>query len=194
LRNAIIIFVRHPQLGKVKTRLAASLGDEATLEIYKKLLSHTHNIVEDVIADKFVFYADEVPKHDMWDGYFKLQQLQSPDLGERMLSAFKFVFLLGYHSVCIIGSDCAALSTLVIRNALSKLSETDIVIGPATDGGYYLLGMNTLEPALFENKEWSTSTVFSETVDTIEQIGKTTTILPLLSDVDTIKDVPKDWL
>jgi uncharacterized protein len=194
LKNALIIFVRHPKLGKVKTRLAASVGNEKALAIYNKLLQHTHTITVDVPADKFVFYADDVPEHDLWNGYYKLQQQQTQDLGERMLHAFKHVFTLGYNKVCIIGSDCYELNTTTIINAFSSLHEKDVVIGPANDGGYYLLGLHKPEAALFDGIRWSTNTVLQTTLEKTHRLQLSYTLLETLMDMDEIASVPAEWL
>jgi uncharacterized protein len=195
MRQALIIFVRHPVLGKVKTRLAASLGNDAALSIYKKLLQHTLEITQAVQADKFVFYADAVVEQDMWkqQHYYKSQQ-HNGELGERMLKAFEQVLNKGYSKVCIIGSDCYELSSQIIIEALDKLDDNAIVIGPATDGGYYLLGIKKLYPDLFQNKNWSTRTVFADTIKTIEDLNLRYSILPTLSDVDEAADVPERLL
>jgi uncharacterized protein len=195
MRQALIIFVRDAVLGKVKTRLAASLGNEAALSIYKKLLQHTLEITQAVQADKFVFYADAVVEQDMWkqQHYYKSQQ-HNGELGERMLKAFEQVCNKGYSKVCIIGSDCYELSSQIITEALDKLDDNAIVIGPAKDGGYYLLGMNQLYREVFDNKNWSTSTLFADTIKTIEDLNLRYSILPTLSDVDEATDVPERLL
>ncbi len=194
-KQALIIFVRKPEKGKVKTRLAASLGDEAALFIYQKLLQHTLEITEAVDADKVVFYAGEIEEDDRWqqEKYSKQKQADG-DLGRRMNDAFDTVFKMGYNKVCIVGSDCYELTSEIITNAFRALEENDIVIGPAHDGGYYLLGMKLLHSSLFENKAWSTSSVLTDTFQTAQQIGVTLMQLPTLRDVDEAADVPEEWL
>ena len=194
-KNALIIFVRKPEKGKVKTRLAASLGDEAALFIYQKLLQHTLEITEAVDADKIVFYAGEIEENDMWQrkDYFKQKQTDG-DLGHRMNDAFDTVFRLGYDKACIVGSDCYELTTDIIENAFRALERCDVVIGPAHDGGYYLLGMKRLHSSLFQNKAWSTNSVLADTLQTAEQMGLIEVQLPTLHDVDEADDVPKEWL
>ena len=195
MKEALIIFVRHPEKGKVKTRLAATLGDDAALVIYKKLLHHTLEITQVIKADKFVFYAGPVIETDMWSrvNYFKMQQAEG-DLGHRMCAAFKTVFARGYSKVCIVGSDCFELSSHVLSEAFSLLNETDVVVGPAHDGGYYLLAMKQLYSSLFQNKTWSTNSVLKETLKAVSQLNLSLTPLPLLHDVDEVEDVPQEWL
>ena len=195
MQDALIIFVRNPELGKVKTRLAATIGDVAALRIYNQLLVHTRNISEAVARDKFIFYAPAITEEDMWfgDGYFKCTQAAG-DLGYRMQEAFQHVFSKGYKKAVIIGSDCIELTPGIIEDAYLQLNQRDLVIGPAVDGGYYLLGMKTLYPELFANKKWSTDSVFAETIAAVKALGLTYAAMPLLNDVDEEKDVPAAWL
>jgi len=195
MKPALIIFVRNPELGKVKTRLARTLGNDAALNIYKKLLHHTYSIVCKADYDKFIFYADYINENDLWEnGVFKKLLQGDGDLGEKMQSAFETVFALGYKKVLIIGSDCYELTSAIISDAFTALDTVDVVIGPSFDGGYYLLGSNQLLPFLFTNKEWSTSTVCSDTIAGIERCNKTYHLLTCLNDVDEEKDVPEQLL
>lgn len=194
MKPALIIFVRKPEAGKVKTRLAATVGADAALTIYKKLLDHTYNITAPLSADKYVFYADEMVDDDRWSiGYFKALQGQG-NLGQRMETAFRFLFEKGYDRICIVGSDCFELTTAIVMEAFSLLADKDIVVGPAKDGGYYLLGMKENIKAVFDDIEWSTGNVFLQTEEKIRQQQLTYALLPPLNDVDTEKDVPKNIL
>ena len=190
MKEAIIIFVRNPELGKVKTRLAAKIGNEKALEVYIKLLEHTRDILSGLEADKFVFGTEPFNLH--WRGCINEIQT-SGDLGSRMSNAFHLVFAKGYDRVIIIGSDCLELTKHHIEEAFAALNENDIVIGPATDGGYYLLGMKKLHGQLFENKSWSTDLVFRQTMDSINQSGLPIFSLEWLNDIDTEKDLPANW-
>lgn len=194
-KQALIIFVRKPEKGKVKTRLAASLGNEAALLIYQKLLQHTLEITEKADADKIVFYAGEIEYDDIWqrERYSKKAQADG-DLGHRMNHAFEIVLNMGYNSICIVGSDCYELTTQIINDAFLALEKSNVAIGPAHDGGYYLLGMKQLYSSLFQNKKWSTNSVLKDTLTAAQQIGLTVTQLPTLHDVDKADDVPKKWL
>ena len=186
MKQAVIIFVRNPQMGKVKTRLAATLGGEKALAIYKELLQHTKEITAPITADKYVFYFNEIAANDLWNdaGFFK--RLQSNDeLGRKMENAFGELFDKGYKKILIIGSDCLQLTTLIIEEAFILLNNNDAVIGPAKDGGYYLLGMKKLIGLVFENKQWSTDTVFDETIHDLKADNFSFACLPVLTDVDT---------
>ncbi len=192
MQPALIIFVRNPVLGKVKTRIAATIGDENALAVYKHLLQHTKDITGGLPVTKFVFYADGVTANDFWNGYEKCLQC-GIDLGERMRNAFEWVLEKGYDKIIIIGSDCFELDEKIISVAFLKLDEYDIVIGPATDGGYYLLGMQSPFKNMFENITWSSGSVFNETEKQIEQQKLSLFLLPLLNDVDEEKDITFTW-
>ncbi|MEO6668379.1 MAG: TIGR04282 family arsenosugar biosynthesis glycosyltransferase [Ferruginibacter sp.] len=186
MKNALIIFVRKPEMGKVKTRLAATVGDEKALEIYIELLTHTHAVTSEIKADKFVFYADRIEPDDLWNGEGFTKKLQGNyDLGGKMKEAFSTIFEMGFEKVLIIGSDCLELSGAIIEEAFEVLEKKEVVIGPANDGGYYLLGMKELSPGLFENKQWSTEHVFQETIDDLQNENIDYAVLTTLTDVDT---------
>ena len=187
-KKALIIFTRNPELGKCKTRLAASIGDESALEIYKYLLQHTAKLSEKVKADKYVFYSESIKREDVWDAtIFNKKLQQGNDLGERMENAFTELFELGYEKVIIIGSDLLDLSSDDVNEAFDFLNENDTVIGPAKDGGYYLLGMKNMHSKVFKNKEWGTSTVLENTLSDLKD--STISMLKELNDIDTFEDM-----
>lgn len=193
-KNAIILFTKNPELGKVKTRLAKTIGNEKALEIYKKLLHHTQAIVSPVPADKFLFYSDAIVQKDQWpETEFHKKVQQGSNLGERMTNAFQEVFSLGYTSVCIIGSDCFELTSTIIEDAFTQLEKYDTVIGPTFDGGYYLLGMKKRHEFVFLNKTWSTESVYSDTIADLQENNLTFFDLPKLTDIDEEKDLPLIW-
>ena len=192
-KSLLIIFVKNLELGKVKTRLAASVGHEAALAIYYQLLRKTREVTKPIRVDKVVYYSERADPDDLWENeHYQKACQQGPDLGERMKNAFQKSFAEGYESVCIIGSDCMEISSSLIKEAFEKLQNSDAVIGPSQDGGYYLLGMNQFIPQLFENKVWSTDTVFTATLDDLNTLGMSHCELPVLSDVDTAEDLG-DW-
>ena len=187
-KKALLIFTRNPELGKVKTRLATSVGDESALKIYTFLLQHTAEITAPVDADKFVFYSEAIHKDDTWsnDVYSKKLQ-QGDDLGIRMYNAFTEIFSLGYNQAIIIGSDMYDLNSRDLNNAFSALKDHDYVIGPAQDGGYYLLGMKQPNQALFSKKEWGKDSVLQATLEDLknESVKK----LEERNDVDFYGDI-----
>jgi uncharacterized protein len=189
---AVIIFVRHPQKGRVKTRLAATMGDEKALAIYKILLAHTYSLVQNGKIPVYVFYTDDIVQDDLWQGSHIIKRQQDGnDLGRRMHNAFRDVFAAGHQKVIIIGSDCYELTPAEMIAAFNTLEEKDAVIGPAADGGYYLLGLRKMIPAVFENIAWSTASVKNDTVTILQQNNYTFSLLQTLTDVDEEKDLPQ---
>ena len=188
LKNALVIFTRNPELGKCKTRLAKVVGDKSALKIYKYLLQHTANVSKEVDADRFVFYSESIQDNDIWDDSFFNKKLQyGNDLGERMQNAFQQLFDSNYKNVIIIGSDLLDLNSAIINKTFSLINEYDAVIGPAKDGGYYLLGLKAANPKLFKNKEWGTETVRRDTLNDLK--NSTVFTLDELNDIDTFEDM-----
>ena len=171
-KSLLIIFAKNPELGKVKTRLAATVGNEVALAVYFQLLNKTKQETLALSADKVVYYSNYVERGDIWDDAVYAKEVQQgEDLGARMKNAFENAFAQGYEKVCIIGSDLMDLSTEVIEQAFDKLNKRDVVVGPSEDGGYYLLGMRQMVTALFEDKAWSTDEVYIATRDDARRLG-----------------------
>ena len=187
-KELILIFARNPEIGQCKKRLAVTVGDFNALAIYKILLHHTVSIVENLPYDKAVYYSDKVTKNDTWEdsNYQKFKQ-EGEDLGDRMLNAFKNSFQACYEKVIIVGSDIIDLKQKHIYEAFKALEANDVVIGPAEDGGYYLLGMKEMLPFVFKNKNWGTSSVYSDTLSDL----RTSSVLRLetLNDIDVYDDL-----
>lgn len=190
-KKAIIIFLKYPELGRCKTRLAATVGNDNALKVYKELLNHTHLITKNLKCDKFLFY-DKVSSNKMpWgDDIYQTAYQKESDLGERMEDAFEQLFLKGYESVLIIGSDCYELNQNVIENAFDKLKSKNVVIGPAKDGGYYLLGLNKMVKSIFYDVAWSTENVYADTVKILDFLNIEHDTTPTLSDIDVFEDLP----
>ncbi len=189
MKNTLLIFIRNPKLGKVKTRLSQTLGDEEALRIYQILLEKTRSAALACEAERYLFYSDFVDEQDDWSPASFQKKIQHfGDLGARMESAFQQTFDSGTQKVIIIGSDCPELSGETLQQAFDLLDTADFVLGPVPDGGYYLLGMSTLEPSVFHNIEWSTETVRAKTIEKILAVGKSYALLSMLSDVDTEED------
>ena len=187
-KNLLLIFTRNPELGKVKTRLAKKIGKESALEIYKILLQRTKEITLKVDSDKAVYYSEEVNHNFIWnEKVYQKHQQKGKDLGKRMRNAFIEGFNEGYNNIIIIGSDLFDLSTEIINNAFDKLQKNEVVIGPAKDGGYYLLGMKTLHPNIFENKAWGTDSVRQETLNDLK--NNKVHLLEILNDIDVFEDI-----
>lgn len=188
MSNCLLIFTRNPELGKVKSRLAQGIGEENALEIYKKLLEHTRDVTAQVDCIRRVGYSVQVRSNDVWtEGRFEKFKQEGSDLGERMENAFKQAFKLGHDKVIIIGSDLYDLRPQHIKKAFEALDQNDAVIGPAHDGGYYLLGMKTLIPSVFKNKNWGTETVLADTLTSLS--NRRTHKLEPLNDIDYASDI-----
>ena len=189
-KNLLIIFVKNLIPGTVKTRLAADIGIDGALDVYQFLVEHTAEVTEDVESDKVVYYSEYVEIEDVFDtDKYKLQTQRGNDLGEKMLNAFQKSFESGYEKVVIIGSDCFELKTDHMEEAFDMLENHDISIGPASDGGYYPLGMKKPHPELFENKKYSHDKVFEELLTAIGENNLTFHLLPELNDIDTFDDL-----
>tara|TARA_R110000751_G_scaffold39719_1_gene94086 strand:- start:94572 stop:95189 length:618 start_codon:yes stop_codon:yes gene_type:complete len=190
--DCLIIFTRNPELGKGKRRLAATVGDQAALEIYSFLLEHTRKITKDLPLTKQVWYSEQVHQNDAWDAIIYDKDVQKgEDLGLRMENAFKTAFENHDH-VIIIGSDMYDMNQADLEKAFQQLETHDAVIGPAIDGGYYLLGFTKkLVAGVFVNKEWGTETVLEKTLQDLKNVNYAT--LDARNDVDyyeDIKDIP----
>lgn len=190
-KRLLIIFYRNPELGKVKNRLAATIGEERALAIYLLMAAHARKISLAIPIDRVVYYSEYIDYEDNWLSQDFQKRLQhGDDLGEKMKQAFEESFKSGYESVCIIGTDCLELTENILFEAFQSLEHSDTVIGPAADGGYYLLGMNRFIPQVFDHKNWSTNTVCTDTIDDLKKLQVSYQLLPSLHDVDTASDLP----
>jgi len=185
--TALIIFIKNPELGKVKTRIAKDSDDATALSIYHRLLKHTQQICDQLDMTRYLYYGEYI-QSDHWseENYIKKVQ-KGLDLGERMLDAF--IEVLSYHrNAIIIGSDCIYLTSDHIKNSADALTHHDKVIGPTYDGGYYLLGMSQVQLDLFINIPWSSGKEFETTQKRVLQSGSSLYELPKLNDIDHLKD------
>lgn len=190
----LLIYYRNPALGKVKTRLAAGIGDEAALAVYYRLASHTRELVAALAMDCRVCYSDFIDREDAWPNLRFQKTLQrGSDLGERMSNSFRQAFAEGYRHVVIIGTDCLELTTAVVQTAFDQVAAHDVVIGPARDGGYYLLGMKQWHATLFQNKKWGSSSVLADTLTDTARLQLHVKQMVTLTDVDEADDLPPSW-
>ena len=187
-KNLTIVFVRNPELGKVKTRLAKTIGDKDALKIYTLLLQHTESVLHKASSDKVVYYSEEIQNKDLWDDAVYQKKLQKgADLGERMQNAFETAFKDTYEKAVIVGSDLFDLNPNHIEEAFTALENHDVVLGPSLDGGYYLLGMKKMHLAVFKNKQWGTDSVLESTLKNLNQ--QNVKLLEALNDIDTFEDL-----
>ena len=188
LANLLIIFTRNPELGKVKTRLAKEVGNGSALDIYEFLLKHTVSVTKNLEVTVEVHYSEEIQYNDIWDEdfYIKKQQIEG-GLGKKMEDAFLSGFKNGYTNIIIIGSDLYDLTREDIELAFKALETFEYVLGPAEDGGYYLLGMSTFNSEIFKNKAWGTDTVLRDTLINLKD--QQIQLLEERNDVDVYEDI-----
>jgi rSAM/selenodomain-associated transferase 1 len=183
----VLVFQKNEVLGKVKTRLAAGVGEEQALEIYRQLLDKTHLALRDISVSITTYFSEFIPDNPIHSAENKLVQV-GQDLGERMKNAFAENFDLGIEKVVLIGTDCPSLEAIHLSHAFEALDQSDLVLGPARDGGYYLIGMKRRADFLFEGITWSTELVLSQTLALAAAQGMQTSLLPVLEDIDTLED------
>lgn len=195
-KRLLIIFTKNPEAGEVKTRLARSIGNQKALEIYQRLRSHTAMVTSQVDAERMVFYSRFIPPSgDLFiTKEFTLRLQEGEELGVRMLHALRTGFESGFHHIVLIGTDCYDLSPEILDSAFTALERYDAVIGPAIDGGFYLIGLKRLIPELFLERQWSTPEVFKETTSILQHQAIPFELLPPLSDIDTLDDLKKSRL
>jgi rSAM/selenodomain-associated transferase 1 len=192
MKKTLLIFAKNLIHGEVKTRLASTVGHDKAMTVYEQLIAHTIETTKHLPVDKTVFYSKRIELEDAWDNKIYEKNIQTGnDLGDKMKNAFATVFGNRNKKLVIIGTDCPDLNASVIMNAYVYLEDHDIVIGPASDGGYYLLGMKKLHPRLFEKIDWSTEKVLAQTLKICESSNLSTFLLPELSDIDDENDLKK---
>ncbi len=187
MKQLLIIFVKNIKLGKVKTRLAKTIGDEGAFEVYTQLVQITEKATENIDIDTVIYFSDTII-NTKWAKVPKKVQ-SGNDLGKRMQNAFFDGFKQGYKSIVLIGSDLPEISTAIILNSFAALEKMEVVFGPAEDGGYYLIGMNSLIPMLFENKPWSKNNLLEITLQELSEENIGFSLLETLNDIDTFEDL-----
>lgn len=187
--KALIVFIKNPELGRVKTRLAADLGEATALEIYLSLLDHTRKTAIGIEANRYIYYSRFIEEEDEWHTRHFQKALQAgTSLGQRMTNAFEEV-LNKHEKAIIIGSDCPGINPDLIHLGFDLLSVSDVVLGPSIDGGYYLIGLKQPQPQLFTKMPWSSDKVLPETRKRLRESRLLWEELPVLADID----VANDW-
>ena len=188
--NLLIMFVRNTIRGKVKSRLAGDIGPDTALDIYIRMLEHLQRTTRDLPFDKAVYYSDFIETSDIFDSEHYDKFLQSGgNRGERMHHAFSHAFDAGYKRVVMVCSDCFEISRSHIIDAFESLRDADTVLGPSTDGNYYLIGMRKFLPQLFINKTWDGENIFLDTMLDLRKNGISFRLLETLSDMETFEKV-----
>jgi len=196
MKKGLIVFAREAIPGRVKTRLATAVGDLAAAELYEAMLQDVLNASRQLSeVETVVFWnceAESLPLLARRYG-FRSKKQSDGDLGFRMQAAFAAMFSSGYDACCIIGSDAPDLPAAYIRDAFDYLTanQADAVLGPSSDGGYYLLGMSRLLPQFFVNIDWSSPQVLRQSLAAAEKEECRTVLLPGWHDIDTLEDLEK---
>ena len=189
--NKLIIFIKNVVAGKVKTRIAKTMGHDKAMQAYRELLDHTRTVASNTDCERNLYYSPSIIEYDEWPNDQFQKKLQSGgDLGDRISAAFKQELQVKSKTI-IIGSDCGDLSSKILDLAFAKLEKYDVVLGPTFDGGYYLIGMNKYIPQLFEDIPWSTEKVYPLTLTKVLLQGCSFFELPMLSDIDYEEDYVK---
>ena len=183
----IIVFVKNIKLGKVKTRLAKTIGNQAAFEVYKELVKITENTTKHIDIDKQIYFSDVVI-NSKWTNHSKFVQ-EGDNLGERMKNAFNKGFQDGYERIVLIGSDLPDITANHLKEALNILKTKQTVFGPALDGGYYLVGQSQPNDFIFENKPWSQPELLENTLSELDKKNVTYSLLETLNDIDTFEDL-----
>jgi hypothetical protein len=192
MRDALLVFVKLPVAGQVKTRLQPELSPELAARLYRAM-------VDDVFAalerpgqwDLVAFFSPlerERAFREWLPGSIGLVAQSGADLGERLANAFGWSHAQGHSRTIVVGTDMPTLDSDVLSDAFRALDRDDVVLGPSTDGGYYLVGLSEPRPELFENVDWSTSEVLEQTIARIDDTRATYHLLPERTDIDTWQD------
>jgi rSAM/selenodomain-associated transferase 1 len=192
--RCLLFFVKYPEKGRVKSRLSAVIGNDAAVNLYKQLATQMFsNIKRGTFPFYISFYPENAEKamKEWFGSEFLYLPQNGKDLGERMKNGFIEAFEMGFQRVVLIGSDILDLPLEFIEEAFKSLEKKDVVIGPAYDGGYYLVGFKkkTFSPRVFEEMTWGTETVFDKTMKVLKQLKKRVHTLPYRRDIDTLEDL-----
>lgn len=193
----LAIFLKAPRPGEVKTRLIPALGAETALAVYRRMAEDVVGRTAPVEAEyeQLLFFAPPGARAEVeaWlPGAAWIEQ-RGADLGARMSAAFDDAFRRGATGVVLVGADVPSLTRADVRLALASLQDHDLVLGPARDGGYYLVALSRPRPPLFEDVRWGTASVFAATMEKAAALGLTVRILEERRDVDTLDDLRAEW-
>jgi len=191
-KNLLIVFVKNIKLGKVKTRLAKSIGDEGAFQVYKHLVEITEKASEALNVEKRIYFSDAI-NEEKWPKIEKNIQ-KGADLGEKMKNSIKKGFEDGFEKIVLIGSDLPDISSQIIENGFDELKNKEVVFGPAQDGGYYLIGLTKPHDFIFENKPWSQSNLLATTLYELQENNISYFLLEELNDIDTLEDLKSSSL
>jgi uncharacterized protein len=195
ISEKLIVFTRYPEPGKAKTRLIPVLGKTGAANLHRlmaqKAIARALSLQDSRRLSVEIHHASGSQQQMQdWLGTNIIYQNQiDGDLGAKMTAAFQQSFNLGVDKAAIIGTDCPALKVEIMAQAFDKLSQHDLVLGPATDGGYYLIGLRRSIPELFRGIKWGTSEVFASTQAIAQNLDLNIAYLPTLADIDLPEDL-----
>jgi len=194
MNSELLIFTRYPEPGKTKTRLAPALGNAGAAQIHRQMAEQTITMADSFSKEyncslKIFYQGANIESMENWLGCHSYHKQCQGDLGQRLNCAFEESFLAHKKAVVAIGTDCPALGPELLFTAFQAIATTDIVLGPATDGGYYLIGLAKQHPELFEGIAWGTESVLSQTIQKAAKISLTSTMLEPLHDIDRPEDI-----
>ncbi|MDD5759340.1 MAG: TIGR04282 family arsenosugar biosynthesis glycosyltransferase [Desulfobulbaceae bacterium] len=192
-RLLLILFTRYPEPGNTKTRLIPALGADGAADLQRQLTEHAVLKVKEVcctqpdLALEIHFQGGDAAAMTSWLGAHNFRQQTAGTIGQRMERAFAHAFSSGRTAVVLIGTDCPGLNTDILHEAFDALHKNDLVIGPAVDGGYYLIGLKAPHPFLFDDISWGSASVLQQTLAKANSL--TVSLLPPLHDIDRPDDL-----
>ncbi len=195
-KQHLVIFTRYPEPGKTKTRLIGALSPEGAAELQRQMTEHTISQVKQLLIGfslsfEVRFAGGNLQLVHDWLGSDLICQPQGEgDLGVRLVRSLLYAFKSGAERVIIIGTDCPDINAGILVKAFEQLHHKDLVLGPAEDGGYYLIGLQRPIPDLFVNITWGTSQVLQQTIEIAQLLNLSVGYLPVLSDIDRPEDLP----
>ncbi|MCO6501019.1 MAG: TIGR04282 family arsenosugar biosynthesis glycosyltransferase [Vicingus serpentipes] len=191
-KNLLIVFIKNIRLGKVKTRLAKSIGDENAFQVYKHLVEITEKVTEEINTEKRIYFSDVIIE-EKWPKTAKFVQ-KGADLGQKMQNSVQKGLDDGFEKIILIGSDLPDISPQIIQQGFNALNKNSVVFGPATDGGYYLIGLTQPHHFIFEDKPWSKPNLLETTLSELQEKNIPYSLLEELNDIDTVEDLRKSSL
>ncbi len=190
MKDKVIIFIKNLTQGKVKTRLAAGIGDVKALKIYTVLVHYTLTMLTPVEAEKICYFSENIDQDlPIIPKTYQIKKQQGTLLGERMAKAIAMELDNSTKKTILIGTDCPEINQTIILQAFKELDHHDVVIGPANDGGYYLIGLKSKQNSIFNGIVWSTNSVLQRTIENCKKANLSYYLLPMLSDLDDINDL-----